>query len=43
MFKKAERCFRQAPEINMEHTLAAKMMRKIEKTSKKKPLFSKKK
>jgi tetratricopeptide (TPR) repeat protein len=43
MFKKAEKCFRQALEINMEHTLAAKMIRKIEKTSKKKPLFSIKK
>lgn len=43
MFKKAEKCFRKALEINMEHTLAAKMMRKIEKTSKKKPLFSKRK
>lgn len=40
MFKKAERCYRQALEINMEHTLAAKMIRKIEKTSKKKPLIS---
>jgi len=43
MFKKAENCYRKALEINMEHTLAAKMIRKIEKTSKKKPLFSKKK
>jgi len=43
MFKKAENCYRKALEINMEHTLAAKMIRKIEKTSKKKPLFSSKK
>ena len=43
MFKKAEKWYRKALEINMEHTLAAKMIRKIEKTSKKKPLFLKKK
>lgn len=43
MFKKAEKCYRKALEINMEHTLAAKMIRKIEKSSKKKSLFSKKK
>jgi tetratricopeptide (TPR) repeat protein len=43
MFKKAEECYRKALEINMEHTLAAKMIRKIEKTSKKRPLFSIKK
>jgi uncharacterized protein HemY len=43
MFKKAEKCFRKALEINMQHTLAAKMIRKIEKTAKKKPLFSIKK
>jgi hypothetical protein len=43
MIKKAEKCFRKALEINMEHTLAAKMIRKIEKTSKKKPLFSSRK
>jgi tetratricopeptide (TPR) repeat protein len=43
MCKKAEKCFRKALEINMEHTLAAKMIRKIEKTSKKKPLFSSRK
>ncbi|UCH96182.1 MAG: tetratricopeptide repeat protein [Candidatus Aminicenantes bacterium] len=40
MFKKAEKYFRKALEINMEHTLAAKMIRKIEKSSKKKPLIS---
>ena len=42
MFKKAERYFKKALEINMEHTLAAKMIRKIEKTTKsrKSPLFS---
>jgi len=42
MGKKAERYFRKALEINMEHTLAAKMIKKIEKTSKsaKNPLFS---
>jgi tetratricopeptide (TPR) repeat protein len=43
MFKKAEKCFRKALEINMQHTLAAKMIRKIEKTAKRKPLFSIKK
>jgi tetratricopeptide (TPR) repeat protein len=36
LLKKAERCFRKALEINMEHTLAAKMIDKIEKKLKKK-------
>ncbi len=40
MAKKAEKYFRKALEINMEHTLAAKMIRKIEKSSKKNPIFS---
>jgi tetratricopeptide (TPR) repeat protein len=42
MCKKAERYFKKALEINMEHTLAAKMIRRIEKTSKsrKKSIFS---
>jgi tetratricopeptide (TPR) repeat protein len=42
MSKKAERYFKKALEINMEHTLAAKMIRKIEKTTKsrKNPLLS---
>jgi tetratricopeptide (TPR) repeat protein len=42
LVNKAEGCFRKALEINMEHTLAAKMMRKIESRvrKKQKPLFS---
>jgi tetratricopeptide (TPR) repeat protein len=40
LVKKAEKCFRQALEINMEHTLAAKMIKKIEVKKKGKPLFS---
>lgn len=40
LFKKAEKCFRQALEINMEHTLAAKMIEKIEGKRKSRPLFS---
>ena len=39
LVKKAEREFRKALEINMEHTLAAKMINKIEKQLKK-PTFS---
>ena len=38
--KKAEKYFRKALEINMEHTLAAKMVRKIEKTTGKRHRFS---
>lgn len=40
LFRKAEKCFRQALEINMEHTLAARMIEKIEDKRKSKPLFS---
>ncbi|MCP5050755.1 MAG: DnaJ domain-containing protein [bacterium] len=42
LVKKAERCFRKALEINMEHTLAAKMISKIEGRGQKKhkPFFS---
>ncbi|NIM13633.1 MAG: DnaJ domain-containing protein [Candidatus Aminicenantes bacterium] len=40
LVKKAERSFRKALEINMEHTLASKMISKIEKYLKKKSPFS---
>jgi curved DNA-binding protein CbpA len=40
LVKKAERSFRKALEINMEHTLASKMITKIEKYLKKKSPFS---
>jgi tetratricopeptide (TPR) repeat protein len=40
LHKKAERSFRKALEINMEHTLASKMISKIEKYLKKKSPFS---
>jgi len=40
LYKKAERSFRKALEINMEHTLASKMIGKIEKYLKKKSPFS---
>jgi curved DNA-binding protein CbpA len=40
LFKKAEREYRKALEINMEHTLAAKMINKIEKQLKKPGTFS---
>lgn len=40
LVKKAERSFRKALEINMEHTLASKMINKIEKYLKKKSPFS---
>lgn len=38
--KKAETYFRKALELNMEHTMAGKMVRKIEKYTGKKQLFS---
>ncbi|MGE5340578.1 MAG: DUF4388 domain-containing protein [Candidatus Omnitrophota bacterium] len=40
LFKKAEREFRRALQINMEHTLALQMIEKIEKRFYKKPGFS---
>jgi len=40
LYKKAEKCYRKALQINMEHTMAARMVSEIEEKFKKKSMFS---